>query len=203
MHVKIWWIGVVFLCLCGCNQFGVDQKELQIFRQDLAKFRNDCDRLARQVEELTKVTADLRQQVNTPRDARTEPIPKQVPVREQEAVSPSQSSRDKEPQRAPSLCDVIETHIAAVEGILSQPDSDSVETLLDDLEASFNANLRRFANHPRILQIREAASTMRKDFLAAAKQSPLATNPYLKNVRQKSLNDARKAAKTLRALCEE
>ncbi len=174
-----------------------------MFRQDLAKFMNNCDKLARQVEELTKITVDLRGQVKALQEARAEVVSTPVPTPEREAVKPSETGRDKEAQRAASLCDVIETHVAAVEGILSQQDLDSVETLLDDLEAAFNANLRKFANHPRIKQIREAASTMRKDFLAAAKQSPLATNPYLKNVRQRSLNDARQAARTLRALCED
>jgi len=203
MRVKIWLGVLASLGFCGCNQVGVDQKELHLLRQDLGKFNKDCDKLSTQVQELTKLTHDLREQVAMLREARTAIPSKPLTGPEREVINPADMPRDREASRGAALCDIIETHVAAVEGILSQPDADSVEPLLDDLEAAFTANLKRFANHPHIQEIRQAASAMRKDFLAAAKQSPLAANPYLKNVRQKSLNDARKDARTLRSLCEE
>lgn len=203
MRVKTFLIGVAFLGLCGCNLLAGNQKELQAFRQDVSRLKITCAQLTKQVEELTKLNADLKEQVALLQEVRTAIAAKpQAPSGSAPAVSRDTASPG-EPKPTPGLCDIIETHIAGVEGILSEPDVDSAETLMDDLQAAFEANLKAFSQHPRIQQIRAAAAQMRSEYLAAAKQTPLATNPYLKNVRQKSLNDARKAARTLRALCEE
>jgi hypothetical protein len=201
MRGKAWLVGIGLVGLCGCTEFAADPKELQAFRQDVTRFKSTCDKLGKQVDELMKLTTELKDQVALLKEAGTA-VPSKPGVQTQPAVvAPGEAAQPRETQPVPGLCDMIETHIAAVEGVLSQPDLDSAETLLDDLQASFDANLRGYAQHPRIAQIRAAASTMRSEFLAAAKQTPLATNPYLKNVRQKSLNDARKAARALRSLC--
>ncbi len=96
MRVKIWLIGVVFLCLCGCNQVGVDQKELRIFRQNLSTFKNNCDKMARQVEELTHITADLRLQVKELRESRSALVTKPVPTSEGMAVRPPHADKGRE-----------------------------------------------------------------------------------------------------------
>ena len=203
MGIKTCFIAIVCVGLCGCNQFGVDPRELQLFRRDVGRLTSTCDKLTSQVKELTKLTAELSQQVTLLQEARKPVMAKPVPAPEPATIMPAESTLTRGPQPTPGLCDIVDTHIAAVEGILSQPDPDAVGTLLDDLAAAFDANLKAFDQHPRIDQIREAASAMRNEFLAAAKQAPLATNPYLKNVRQKSLKDARSAARKLRSLCGE
>jgi hypothetical protein len=201
MGGKAWLVGIGLIGLCGCTQFSADPKELQAFRQDVTRLKSSSDKLAKQLEELAKLTTELREQVALLQEARTAQPSKPPAQTEPAVVAPGGTAQTREARPLPELCDMIETHIAAVEGVLSQPDLDSAETLLDDLQASFDANLRAYVQHPRIAQIRAAASTMRTEYLAAAKQTPLATNPYLKNIRQKSLNDARKAARTLRSLC--
>lgn len=203
MRVKTCLIGLAFALLCSCNQLSGDQKDIQAFRQEVNRLKMTSTRLSKQVEELTKLTADLQEQVVQLRESRSAASSKPAEFSATPPVEPRKTPTAREPQAAPGLCDIIETHIQAVEGVLSQPDLDSAETLLDDLQAAFDANLRPFAQNPKIQQIRAAAATMRNEYIAAAKQTSLANNPYLKNVRQKSLTEARKATRSLRALCEE
>jgi hypothetical protein len=210
------WSYAVLVCitatsLVGCIELGPDRQTAAALRQELPKFRGECERLNKQVSELTKAVAELRREVVVLREAKTAapPTPATPTVhlatpagKDREPVPDRSVVQDKGVPKDTELCEIIETHIAAVEGILSQGNVDSMDTLVDDLAAAFEANLRKFSRDPRIGEIRDAAANMRSNFLSAAKQSHLATNPYLKNVRQKSINDGRKYAKTLRAVCE-
>jgi hypothetical protein len=200
---------ILAVCLFGCVDLGSDRSAVEAMKQDLSRLKGTCDRLTKELNDLKKVTAELSQEVAKMREAETARSatppsrPDRTLLRETENPREREPVRDVVPAKDAALCEIVETHIAAVEGILSQPVTDSVDAFVDDLQAVFEANLKKFSRDPRIDQLRQAAATMRTNYLAAAKQGHLAMNPYLKNVRQKSLNDARQAARTLRLLCEE
>jgi hypothetical protein len=201
-------IGVLCLmtvCASGCDLV-MDRQTGQLLRQEISKLRGDCDKLGKEVAELTKTTADLHREIALLRQVTSAAPRPSTPV-ERDISRDKEKVKDRDNAQAvpkdSGLCDIVETHIVAVEGILSQTGAESMESLMDDLEAAFEANLKKYAGNPRTAEIREAAAAMRSSFLAAAKQSHLAMNPYLKNVRQKSVNEGRKSAKLMRSLCEE